>query len=83
MALHDPPLSAPVVDVQTGMVSRAWQEWFIVVFQQAVAHQAAITDAETDHATTTFAEVDSSLNALGSKVNSVIDILQASKLMDS
>ena len=30
MALHDPPIDVPFVDLQTGMVTRPWQEWLII-----------------------------------------------------
>ena len=29
MALHEPPLNVPFVDVLTGLVARPWQEWLI------------------------------------------------------
>ena len=30
MALHNPPIDVPFVDIETGMVTRAWQEWLII-----------------------------------------------------
>ena len=30
MALHDPPLDIPVLDVQTGYVTEPWKQWFII-----------------------------------------------------
>ena len=30
MALHNPPINIPFVDLTTGMVTRPWQEWLII-----------------------------------------------------
>ena len=53
MALHDPPIEVPFVDVKTGMVTRAWQEWLIINkrdkanrYEDAVANNIALLDGD-------------------------------------
>ena len=53
MALHDPPIEVPFVDVETGMVTRAWQEWLIINkrdkanrYESAIANNIALLDGD-------------------------------------
>jgi hypothetical protein len=52
LALHDPPIDIPFVDLETGMVTRAWQEWLLINkrdkanrVEDATANNIALLDA--------------------------------------
>jgi hypothetical protein len=53
LALHDPPIDIPFVDVETGMVTRPWQEWLIINkrdkanrYETATANNIALLDGD-------------------------------------
>ena len=53
MALHDPPIDIPFVDLSTGMVTRAWQEWLVIAKrdkanreENATANNIALLDED-------------------------------------
>jgi hypothetical protein len=53
LALHDPPIDVPFVDMETGMVTEPWREWLIINkrdkanrYESATENNIALLDAE-------------------------------------
>jgi hypothetical protein len=53
LALHDPPIDVPFIDLQTGMVTRPWQEWLIITkrdkanrVENSTANNLALLDSD-------------------------------------
>lgn len=52
MALHDPPIEVPFIDMSTGMVTEPWQQWLIINkrdkanrVEGAISNNIAVLDA--------------------------------------
>ena len=49
MALHDPPINIPFIDITTGIITRPWQEWLIITKRDKANR---VEDATADHIAT-------------------------------
>ena len=72
MKLFDPPIR------EKDHTHRVWQKWYVIL--KSLFHQDHIADASTSHSVDSWATTNTALDALGTKINSVLTALEASEI---
>ena len=82
MALHDPPLQVRFIDERTGLVSRPWAEWLIIVKRDKID----VVDSATDGNIATFDEdgnIEDANSSLSSIITDISDLQAADVLIQA